>query len=48
MVRETIQERVIQGIGKCKAIGETMTGIWFGRREKQFEDLTKKFKKYYL
>ncbi|BDU82901.1 recombinase family protein [Clostridium perfringens] len=48
MERETIQERVIQGIEKCKATGETKTGIWFGRKEKQFEDLPKNFRKYYI
>lgn len=47
MERETIQERVIQGIEKCKAIGETKTGRWFGREEKKAEDLPKEFKKYY-
>lgn len=47
MERETIQERVIQGVEKCKATGETKTGKWFGREEKQVEDLPKEFKKYY-
>ncbi|NFA44457.1 recombinase family protein [Clostridium botulinum] len=47
MERETIQERVIQGVEKCKATGETKTGIWFGRKEKTFDDLPKDFKKYY-
>lgn len=47
MERETIQERVIQGIEKCKATGETKTGRWFGREEKQIQDLPKDFKKYY-
>lgn len=47
MERETIQERVIQGVEKCKATGETKTGRWFGREEKTAEDLPKDFKKYY-
>ncbi|MEW9990198.1 recombinase family protein [Clostridium butyricum] len=47
MERETIQERVVQGIEKCKATGETKTGRWFGREEKTAEDLPKDFKKYY-
>lgn len=47
MERETIQERVIQGVEKCKATGETKTGKWFGREEKTVEDLPKNFKKYY-
>lgn len=45
MERETIQERVVQGIEKCKATGETKTGRWFGREEKTAEDLPKDFKK---
>lgn len=47
MERETIQERVIQGVEKCKATGETKTGRWFGREKKTAEDLPKEFKKYY-
>ena len=47
MERETIQERVIQGIEKCKVTGTTKTGRWFGRLEKTSEDLPKDFKKYY-
>lgn len=47
MERETIQERVIQGVEKCKATGETKTGRWFGREEKRADDLPKDFKKYY-
>ena len=47
MERETIQERVIQGVEKCKATGQTKTGRWFGREEKQADDLPKDFKKYY-
>lgn len=47
MERETIQERVIQGVEKCKATGETKTGRWFGREEKTVEDLPKDFRKYY-
>lgn len=47
MERETIQERVIQGVEKCKATGETKTGRWFGREEKTVENLPKDFKKYY-
>lgn len=48
MERETIQERVIQGVEKCKATGHTKSGRWFGREEKQIEDLPKNFKKYYI
>lgn len=47
MERETIQERVLEGVEKCKAIGETKTGRWFGREEKKIEDLPKNFYKYY-
>ena len=47
MERETIQERVIQGVEKCKGTGETKTGRWFGREEKTADDLPKDFKKYY-
>lgn len=47
MERETIQERVIQGVEKCKATGETRTGNWFGRQEKHIEELPNSFKKYY-
>lgn len=48
MERETIQERVIQGVKKCKTTGETKTGKWFGREEKTIDDLPNDFKKYYL
>lgn len=48
MERETIQERVIQGVEKCKATGHTKTGRWFGREEKQIYELPKDFNKYYL
>ena len=47
MERETIQERVIQGIEKCKATGQTKACRWFGREEKHVDDLPKDFKKYY-
>lgn len=47
MERETIQERVIQGVEKCKATGKTKTGKWFGRQELTIENLPKDFKKYY-
>lgn len=47
MERETIQERVIQGVEKCKSTGETKTGRWFGREEKTINDLPKNFEKYY-
>ncbi|WP_085829037.1 recombinase family protein [Clostridium massiliodielmoense] len=47
MERETIQERVQQGVDKCKATGKTKTGKWFGREEKKKDDLPKDFKKYY-
>lgn len=48
MERETIQERVVQGIEVCKSTGETKTGNWFGRKEKEVSELPKDFKKYYL
>ena len=47
MERETIQERVIQGVEKCKATGETKAGRWFGRQEKTINNLPKDFEKYY-
>ena len=47
MERETIQERVLQGVEKCRVTGETKTGRWFGREEKKVDDLPKDFKKYY-
>lgn len=47
MERETIQERVKQGIERCKETGETKTGNWFGRQEKTVDDLPKDFIKYY-
>lgn len=47
MERETIQERVIQGVEKCKATGETKTGRWFGREKITVESLPKNFFKYY-
>ncbi len=47
MERETIQERVIQGVEKCKLTGETKTGKWFGRQKKTIDDLPKDFKRYY-
>lgn len=47
MERETIQERVLQGVEKCKATGVTKTGKWFGREEKKADDLPREFKKYY-
>lgn len=47
MERETIQERVIQGVEKFKVIGETKTGKCFGREEKTVGDLPKDFMKYY-
>ena len=47
MEREVIQERVIQGIEKCKLNGKTKTGRWFGREKKKVEDLPKNFEKYY-
>lgn len=48
MEKENIQEKVIQGVEKCKATGETKTGRWFGREEKTKEDLPKEFYKYYF
>lgn len=47
MERETNQERVNQGVEKCKITGTTKTGRWFGREEKKVSDLPKDFKKYY-
>lgn len=47
MERENIQERVQQGVEKCKATGTTRTGKWFGRQELTPDDLPKEFKKYY-
>lgn len=47
MERETIQERVIQGIEKCKETGKTRTNRWFGRSELTVEMLPKAFSKYY-
>lgn len=47
MERETIQERVIQGIEKCKETGKTKTNRWFGRAELTINDLPKAFFKYY-
>lgn len=47
MERETIQERVRQGIERCKQTGTTKTGKWFGRQEKTVEELPSNFKKYY-
>lgn len=47
MERETIQERVIQGVEKCKATGTTKTGRWFGREKLTVESLPKNFFKYY-
>lgn len=47
MERETIQERVRQGIERCKQTGTTKTGRWFGRQEKTVDELPGNFKKYY-
>ena len=47
MERETIRERVIEGVEKCKITGQTKTGKWFGREKKKAEDLPKNFYKYY-
>lgn len=47
MERETIQERVIQGVERCKVTGQTKTGKWFGRQEKTIEELPGSFKRYY-
>jgi DNA invertase Pin-like site-specific DNA recombinase len=47
MEREYIQERVVQGVEKCKLTGTTKTGRWFGRKEITSEELPKEFKKYY-
>lgn len=47
MERDTIQERVLQGVERCKETGETKTGKWFGREEKTVEQLPKEFKRYY-
>ena len=47
MERENIQERVLEGIEQCKLTGITKTGVWFGRKEKEKDDLPKNFEKYY-
>lgn len=53
MERETIQERTQQRIDQLKEDKEktgdinTKSGKWFGRQEKQVDDLPKDFKKYY-
>ncbi len=47
MERESIQERVLQGIEKCKASGTTSTGRWFGRVKVTVNDIPKAFQKYY-
>lgn len=47
MERETIQERVLEGIEQCKITKRTRTGRWFGRERKKIEDLPKNFDKYY-
>lgn len=47
MERETIHERVLQGVERCKATGITKSGKWFGREKKKVEDLPKNFYKYY-
>lgn len=47
MERETITEKINQGIEKCKATGTTKTGTWFGRQEVKADDLPKDFEKYY-
>lgn len=47
MERETTQQRVIEGIEKCKSTGETKTGVWFGRPAMTKETLPKEFDKYY-
>jgi len=47
MELETIKERVIQGVERCKETGQTRTKKWFGREEKTVETLPKSFKKYY-
>ena len=46
MERETIQERVIQGVEKCKGTGETKTGRWFGREEITREFILSKYPKF--
>jgi DNA invertase Pin-like site-specific DNA recombinase len=48
MERETTQQRVREGIEKCKATGVTKTGVWFGRQKVTKDDLPKKFEKYYF
>lgn len=53
MERETIQERTQQRIDQLKEDKEktgqinTRSGKWFGRQEKQIDDLPKEFYKYY-
>lgn len=47
MERENTVERVQQGVARCFETGKTKTGVWFGRKEKEIDDLPKDFKKYY-
>jgi len=47
MERETISERIINGIDRCKSTGQTSTGRWFGRRKLEANDLPRGFNKYY-
>jgi DNA invertase Pin-like site-specific DNA recombinase len=48
MERETTQQRVIEGIEKCKTTGKTKTGVWFGRPNMTKDTLPKEFDKYYI
>lgn len=47
MERETISERVMQGVERCKATGQTATGRWFGRRKMTASDLPRGFIRYH-
>lgn len=52
-ITEKIKERpmlnkMIVELAECKATGQTKTGRWFGKEEKQTHDPPKDFKKYYI
>lgn len=40
--------RLQEGVERCKKIGITKTGRWFGRQKKNKSDLPKDFEKYYI
>lgn len=47
MERDTIAQQVQEGVDKCKSIGSTKTGNWFGQPKKTKESLPKNFEKAY-